>query len=243
MLADHSNLSHSLMGVRTPTPGKESGGPEDGTAAKRLRLSSAFKERSQRGVVQATLNDHVRPDTDAMVRPQLLPRRCCAAEEAADASRHQAGEVGWLVDSVVVGRLQPIEDGGLPDGSGRCAFELLGPQLLPDQRYMVDRLEDKVRFVRSCMPLDGTAAFKRIAFMLLAAGCHVGHLTVQDLCSVLARLAEAWLTCNLLHAGGIPGRPHHSVHRGAGGAGPRPGAACVRHHAGNSSLGGFHRNC
>ncbi len=39
--------------------------------------------------------------------------------------------------------LQPMEDGSLTEGSGRCAFELLGPQLLPGQRYMVDRLEDK----------------------------------------------------------------------------------------------------
>jgi hypothetical protein len=41
--------------------------------------------------------------------------------------------------------VQPMEDGSLTEGSGRCAFELLGPQLLPGQRYMVDRLEDKVQ--------------------------------------------------------------------------------------------------
>lgn len=36
-----------------------------------------------------------------------------------------------------------MEDSSLTEGSGRCAFQLLGPQLLPAQRYMVDRLEDK----------------------------------------------------------------------------------------------------
>jgi hypothetical protein len=70
VLADHSNLTRT-PGVSTPTPGKKPGAPEDGTAAKRARLSSAFKDRATRGAVQATLNEHVRFDGDAVVS-----RRC-----------------------------------------------------------------------------------------------------------------------------------------------------------------------
>lgn len=69
MLADQSNLT---LGVRTPTPGKKAG-VEDGSAAKRSRLSSAFKERSKRGHVEATLNDHIRPENDAVVSLHCHP--------------------------------------------------------------------------------------------------------------------------------------------------------------------------
>ena len=47
-----------------------------------------------------------------------------------------------------------MEDGSLMEGSGRCAFELLGPQLLPGQRYMVDRLEDKASCAASVADND-----------------------------------------------------------------------------------------
>ena len=66
MLADHSNLTRT-PGISTPTPGKKPGAPEDGAAAKRARLSSAFKDRATRGAVQATLNEHIRFDGDAVV--------------------------------------------------------------------------------------------------------------------------------------------------------------------------------